>query len=345
MFGGHSPTNTSSSMTSQQQPLQPPPPQKKNTRTGLCKICSKSLINTGIINCHSCDMTFHQSCTGVTEEFYQYFVVTEGCPWYCHFCEMKMIQNSNSIAANIEEAKTEIHKAVDQQFNTLSATIFTNKQEINHKMQKLEESFRKEIQSVKEMINTTSTDQATQSRINFLEAQLKRKNIIINGVPQSQNEDLYNIIKKIGQACNVTIEQSSIEEILRLKPRFKPNPTLTTPLIPEPAILVKFFMESTKTNFFNGYLDLIKHKQFLRCNSIGLTSTQRIYINHHLSPVLRKLYDKALHLKKAAVFQTVNSKSHAIGIKINDVWHDITTELQLDQLITKQPIITSSAST
>jgi hypothetical protein len=309
------------------------PPTKKNTRTGVCKICTKALVNTAIINCHNCDASFHQSCTGVTEEFYQYFVVAEGCPWYCHLCEMKMLQNSNYMSTNIEIAKTEIHKAVDQQFQTLSATIYTNKQEMDFKLTKLEQSVMKEIHTVKSSISTTS-DTSTQERLNFLEAQLKKKNLIVNGVPMTTNEDLHEIISKIGIACNSTIRPSAIEEIIRLNPRTRPGKASTS-TSSTPAILVKFFSEATKSALFDGYLDLIKRQQFLKCDSLGLETTQRIYINHHQSPALRKLYEKALQLKKNGVIQAVNTRGHTAGIKFNDKWYTVSSEHQLEQLIVK----------
>jgi len=334
MFGGYSPPKN----TSQPGTLQPHiTAQRKTTRTGLCKICSKQFGSGGIINCHSCDAAFHHSCTGVTNQFYEHFIVTEGCAWYCHYCQTNLLKSSSSIAMQIEDAKKEIQKAVDTQFNTLQATIFTHKQETDYKLARLEESLKKEILTVKQS-NSPSTSYEMQSRINFLEAQIKKRNLLINGVPTSENEDLQSVIVKISQACNVILPANSIEEIQRLKTNLKkgPPPGGSSNQQEGSTILVKFRTESEKNKLFEGYINRIKDKQFLRCSSIGYTSDRRIFVNHHLSPALRKVHDRALLLMKANVIEKVNSKSHAISVKIKEKWHSIITEEQLNQLISPQ---------
>jgi hypothetical protein len=333
MFGGYSPPSAS------ENPIFPPPVtvQRKITRTGICKICSKQFGTGGIINCHSCNLTYHHSCSGITEHFYQHFIISEGCPWYCYNCETKLLTNSSAITNSIEEAKKEIQKAVDQQFNTLRATIFTNKQETDIKLAKLEKTLREEIQTVKQT-NSETPDDETLSRINFLEAQIKKKNLLISGVPISENEDLRAIIVKIGQACNINIHPASIEEVQRLSASSKkgPPPGGSVQRNEAPTILIKFFTEIQKVQLFDAYINRIKNKQFLKCDAIGYTSEKRIFMNHHLSPMLRKIHDRALLLLKANLIEKVNSRSHAISIKINGKWHNVTSETQLDLLVKPQ---------
>jgi hypothetical protein len=73
------------------------------------------------------------------------------------------------VTQTIETAKTEIQKAVDVQFNTLRATIFSNRQETYLKIEKLEATLKNEIQAVQQ-INQSASNHDTQSRINYLEA-------------------------------------------------------------------------------------------------------------------------------------------------------------------------------
>ncbi len=307
------------------------PPLKENIETNICKIC-KATLNTHVINCHSCDSLFHRSCTGVSEDFYQHFIVAEDCPWYCHFCEMKVLQTSETLSTNIDTARDEIQNVIEEQFNTLSAMISTTKQEMNIKLTKLENTVMTEIQSMKESISEVVHDNNSDERINFLEAELKKKNLILNGIPQMNNENLHDIIIKIGQICGIPINPSDIETAFRVKSKTFSHED-NVPTLPDPAILVKFFAENVKSNLFSGYLKLINRQQFLKCNNLGLPTNNRIYMNHHLSPGLRKLYDRALLLKKAAVFQAVTTKSHVIAVKVNEKWIDIASEQQLNRLI------------
>jgi hypothetical protein len=335
MFGGHTPPKMPENQTL-------PPPitvQRKNTRTGMCKICSKQFGAGGIISCHHCNNTYHHSCSGITEQFYQHFIISEGCPWYCYNCETQLLQTSSAVTDSIEEAKTAIQQAVDQQFNTLRATIFTNKQESDMKLAELEKKLKQEIDAVKQ-INHTTPDHETLSRVNFLEAQIKKKNLLISGIPTTHNEDLRMIIVRIGQACNLNINPASIEEAQRLtsKSKMDPQPGRSTQQNDTSTILVKFFTEHQKILLFDAYMNRIKSKQFLKCDSIGYASERRIYINHHLSPTLRKIHDRALLLMKANVIEKFNSRSHAVSVKMRGKWYNVITEAQLDQLVKPQDI-------
>jgi len=139
------------------------------------------------------------------------------------------------------------------------------------------------------------------------------------------------------------VVKSDIEEVLRLKTKSKPGPApntidgQTSQRSETPPILVKFLAESTKNALFDGYLELVRIKKFLKCSAIGLQYERRIYVNHHLSPMLRKIQDRAILLQKANIFEKVNARNNAISVKIGGKWTLITTEAQLEKLIKNQP--------
>jgi hypothetical protein len=337
-FGGHSPPGSPTTLTMQQPSSQMPPlvARKNTSRNGTCRICSKQFGNAGIISCHSCDTKFHQSCTGVTEEFYKFFIVDEGCPWFCHYCEMKMLQDTKT-TTNLDEIKQEVHKAIDTQFESLRANIYTNKQELEFKMKQLEQNLKAEINAIKTTRAPPTMNEDTEAWINFLESQLKKKNLIISGVPESPTENLRDIIIKIGQTCGLEVETNNIEEVLRLKGRPRNAQQSTNTQRNESApILVKFFTENTKNQLFDGYISLIKSKILLKCSSIGMTSEKRIFLNHHLTPALRKIQERALLLQKANMIEKINTKNNSISVKIKGKWNNVTTNAQLTDLIDYQ---------
>jgi hypothetical protein len=191
-------------------------------------------------------------------------------------------------------------------------------------------SLKNDIKSLKKSSSTVTNENNYTIRANLQEAELINNNVILNGIPQSINENLLLIVYKIGRACGIVIKLSDIESAIRLEPTTN---STSAPTTNEPAILVEFSNENVKTDLFNGLHNLISHKQFLNCNMIGLSSTKRIYINHQLSPDLQKVFDKALLHKRSANFKAVTTKSNGIAVKVNAEWIDIKSEQQLDQLI------------
>jgi phage-related protein len=164
---------------------------------------------------------------------------------------MQVLQISNNISSSIEEARTTIQNAIEQQLNTVSAIIFCTKQEMDIKIKKLECSVMTEIQSLKNSINKISNNNNNETRVNILESELRKKNIILNGIPQSNSENIHHIVQKIGKYCGVMINTTDIEVASRLISR-KSESTNTPPN--DPAILVKIFSKNVKSKLFSGYL-------------------------------------------------------------------------------------------
>jgi hypothetical protein len=185
------------------------------------------------------------------------------------------------------------------------------------KLNELENLIVNEMTLVKESISPISED---------------NNNVILNGIPVFKSEDLYQIVQKIGKACGTVIESSEIKSVERLERRSNFS-YANAPSTSEPAILVKFSNENVKTNLFNGLHNLIIQKKFLDCNMIDLSSTNRIYINHHLSPDLQKVFEKALLLRKTVGFQSVKTQNNGVAVKVQGKWMNIVKERHLDDLI------------
>lgn len=111
----------------------------------------------------------------------------------------------------------------------------------------------------------------------------RSKNIVIDGVPQSEKENLFDICKWIGEFLNVTMKCEDIDTVFRVK----------TTRSNTQSIIVCFFSKYQRDCLLDSYL-----KTPLKLSDIGWNGTDsRIYLNEHLTMKYSKLYKMARGLK------------------------------------------------
>ena len=119
-------------------------------------------------------------------------------------------------------------------------------------------------------------------KIEYIKQYQRRNNVIMSGVPQKDNEDIYEILQKIGEASSFPISKRDIDIAHRLPTRKATGPQ---------PIVVKFTNRWMKA-------DLLKKKVKIAASHIGLgSSNQLIFFNDHLTPYQSTLAYKARQLR------------------------------------------------
>lgn len=150
-----------------------------------------------------------------------------------------------------------------------------------------------------------------------IEKTLNGKKIEIHGIPEYKNEDIYEIVKKIGDSFEYTIRKENIDEAYRINNQNKNkknNP-----------IVVSFLRKIDKEEFLSK-----RKKRSLFTNEIGISeSKMQIFINEYLNKRMKNLLwqtktikiekkYKFLWIKNGSIFLRKNENSKVIKIDVHE---------------------------
>ncbi|XP_044764500.1 uncharacterized protein LOC123321059 [Coccinella septempunctata] len=155
--------------------------------------------------------------------------------------------------------------------------------------------------------NVTSLE----SRINDVEQSARSKNIEIQGIPEKSNENLIEVVKKIGDYISIDLKSDKIEHVHRIKPKHS-DPTKTK------SIIVEFRRRKVKEDF----LALSKHRRMSRDNGSSKMSIPGLsdcfFVNEHLTLANKILYKEARSAAKSKIFKYVWTKNGMIFMLKDD---------------------------
>lgn len=150
--------------------------------------------------------------------------------------------------------------------------------------------------------------------------------MIIAGVPKNETETEVNLketINKIAACCGVMLKPQDVVNIYRLRESITVE---HSGLLKHPLIMVKFDERSSvKQSIFQNYVKMIGRKAPLRVDQLGYTNTNRICLNHHLSPTLLNIRKQASDLRKLGLIERTVPRHDSIKLLINGKWIRVTT--------------------
>lgn len=139
----------------------------------------------------------------------------------------------------------------------------------------------------------TNENAALKTSVKNLEQYSRKNDVIINGIPKVENEEVTEIVYKVADALGVQLNEYDICNAHRLY----------APEDKTPAIIVKLNSTIKKTNL------IVKSKQIkLHGKALGLTPAFPIYINEHLTKETLSLLNKAIDLKKRGLIVSAWTK-------------------------------------
>ena len=172
--------------------------------------------------------------------------------------------------------------------------------------------------------NRQATDKAVTSTVDKLETEKNLKTLIVANIPESHHEDTVKVVTTLAGLVKADVKITDIETAFRLKN----DSTSSKP----PLIMVKFNNTSSQERLYNPRLNL--HKNSITTSSLGLSQSNKIFINEALSKSQRSLFYKARSAKgqlglryiwtyHGSIFMRKSKETDAIRI---------TTEEELSQL-------------
>ncbi|KAH9642413.1 hypothetical protein HF086_007545 [Spodoptera exigua] len=273
--------------------------------TSKCGACDAELSDGA--HCTSCNQELHFHCAGVTEAGYRR-LGDRKLTWRCSKCKLasttqpplsprieseslilKEIRALADKLAPLECLRDEITE-LRSEFAFLKTSISkTNKElkDFNGKIKVIEARLM-HAEKVQEQVGVM------QSRLDRLEEENDAKeqwarmnNVEIKGLPQSSNENLFNMLDKIGTNIGYPVSKAQINFVTRVPSRDKDHIK---------PIIVCFCSRYVKEDFIAA-ARIARKDTPLTTGLIGLPGNQRIFVNDHLT-----LHNKALlsKTKKAA---------------------------------------------
>lgn len=165
-----------------------------------------------------------------------------------------------------------INKTFEEMKDKLNATIKENA-ELRAENNELRSECKKLYQQTRE----------SESRLVNCEQYSRNRNVEIKGIPPQQNENLLDIVGKLGVVIGAPILETDIEVCHRVP---VPNSTAKN-------IVVQFMRRDRRDNFLGH-----AKKRRVTCEDLGISSGSSVYVNEHLCPALKKLLGVTVARKK-----------------------------------------------
>lgn len=183
----------------------------------------------------------------------------------------------------------------NKSYELLYSKLEENTVTLRSGMEKIE-GYVKEIDELKsENAALKNTVASLELRVEEMENYSRRNCLEIQGVPEQKGEKVAEIVKVVGRALNVTIDDGMIDTCHRFG---KKSEERTDPR----GIIVKFVRRTDKEALMNKRRE---RKKDFSTRHLGLTTDTPVYLNESLSPARRRLLAQARQLKKGKNYKYI----------------------------------------
>lgn len=154
-----------------------------------------------------------------------------------------------------------------------------------------------------------------EQQLNRVEQDRLRNTIEIRGIPVSNEENVEQLVCKVGLGLGLKVDNKDIDFCYRLKPRASP---LSSSQSPKPTpIIVRFVRSGTA----NAFIQAKRNKPNLTLGDINTDagpSHARLYINESLTPLNRKMYAAAKNLKSEGKIKYLWVRNGRVYTRVRD---------------------------
>lgn len=304
-------------------------------------------------DCCLCKSSLHFHCAGITEAGYRR-LGDRRSTWRCSKCKQglthakspnRVLDVKSSGAAEEDQDVTTVQlmreiKEISIKLNPLDAIVADIKllkeniaqlQKTNNQNSNVVQELSKKILNVESRVSVLEKQKdnitSLQQKVDALDAQIHTRdqwvrlnNAEIKGVPLKVGENLLEIVTSIGSAIGYSISKGQINYITRVPNR---DPNSAKPII------VCFNNRFDKEDFVAASRRY-SHKSLLTASSLGLQSSNKIYVNDHLTSRNKVLLNKAKNMAQEKNYVYVWVKNTKILIRRNATSPILTIKTEAD---------------
>lgn len=222
-----------------------------------------------------------------------------GKDWKCELCAPKKDASSASsgrstttaitkefLISTLEAIKKEIFNELKAEMQIHSTQVQELKESVQFlsdsvdKSNSLIEAMRKEFSEIKKEVNELRDENKVlkktvsnlQEKVRSFEQYSRRTNLEISGIPETPKEDVLSLIKDVGTAIGVELDESQVMAAHRI-PSFKKNRT--------PSLIVQFHTKMQRDAWITNF----RKKKTMSADEINRALPKnKVYLNEHLSP-------------------------------------------------------------
>lgn len=295
--------------------------------SGKCGVCNKVTTNRASklkIQCCDCNGEFHGDCVNLSQQDIDSYV-SANQPWRCPPCqqlrrsslraEESLGVSNEDVMKFLREMKEDLKSHTDKQLKSLETELGKSVDSCHESIFELVETVKKQSATLIEyekIFDSLKHENSTlRAKVKGLEQQLddadqySRINCLeINGIPESNQEDVTEVVKTIGSVLGVDVNAEDIDACHRLGPKNEGK---------RRGIIVKFVRRQLKEEMLRKR----KIKRNLNTSDIGMASgpADVVYINESLSPARRKVLNAARLLRKEQNYSFVWVKNGKIFLR------------------------------
>lgn len=287
-----------------------------------CSVCSDVCVDDSTtLKCASnCGNTCHLNCAPQK---------TRGSKkeWFCDTCKS---EKSSSLASNKSATMSSISKeflintldAFKQEMlaefqnhtaestelrnslSFLSDAIDKNNAIMDRVMSELKKTQEENSTLRQENIQLRSSVNNLEVRLRNLEQHSRRQNIEIDGLPETQGEDVNTILRDVARSIGVEMKSEQLVAAHRV-PSFNKKRT--------PPIIVRFATYEARDGWIAGF----KRVRPLTANRINanFNGSSKVFINEHLSPENKQLLAKTKEAARAKNYKYVWSREGKVFVR------------------------------
>lgn len=307
-----------------------------------CASCAEDFTDGP--QCSVCLGRFDYVCAGVTEHGFRGLGENRKAAWRCSSCkigrtpsplpppanppslklpvpadmdavlaELKRLSLLVAVLPGLDEAVKNI-KAELSTLKTIKpeiADIKSSLEFIGHKMGALSDKILGMEKDIKTLQKTKHDVEYLQLRVEKLEAQNQEveqrsrlNNLEIKGVPVSNNENLFEVVSKIGMHVKCAIPKEQINYIARIPVR--------------DSKAIKTIVVAIHSRYIKDEFVSVARKCTITATALGMSGSSRIFVNEHLTIVNKILLNKIKALAKDKGFAFVWVRGCKIFVRKNE---------------------------
>lgn len=309
-----------------------------------CVICIKSLSSRSSgIQCNKCNAFLHANgrCSEVTKNQVPLIRNMPGGRWICAGCRdggnpsassptvthvspmscpaPVLPRTDSGLDAVIADAGlARLMNALRSELGAMRSEIRELKESVSfcsdkisdfeEKLAKLSEVFRLANHLKAENDCLKKEVSSLQYRMDSLEQNARENNVEIVNIPEKQNENLIEIVKKVGEFAGMIIESSSLSSVVRVPTRVENRPK---------NIIAKFISKSKRDEF----LSTIKNKRSTNSGRNGFSLdglSNKFYVNEHLTTKNKSIFRSARITAREKNYKYVWTQNGNILMRMNE---------------------------
>lgn len=201
------------------------------------------------------------------------------------------LEDIMKVVMEIRENQGRNEKEFNKSYELLNDKLEDNTKVLKEQAEKIDRYLKKIEELSTENKQLKQVIANLENRVEDLEQYSRINTVEIQGIPQGESEDVADVVKEVGKALGMKIEECMIDACHRMRSR----PGSNDP----PTIIVKFVRRGIKEELLRKR----REKKTLSTKHMNLHTDRPIYINESLSPARRRLAALARVAKREHHYQ------------------------------------------